>query len=80
MGFIIRGFIWDIPILIFAYVLFWGPIQRRKSWPNAKTNEKLPWRAWLPCSESKVVWISPALEELISDAIPSRSLLAIIAL
>ena len=23
-GFIIRGFIWDIPILIFAYVLFWG--------------------------------------------------------
>ena len=27
MGFIIGGFIWDIPILIFAYVLFWGPIQ-----------------------------------------------------
>ena len=26
MGFIIRGFIWDIPILIVAYVLFWGPI------------------------------------------------------
>ena len=26
MGFIIRGFIWDIPILIFAYVLCWGPI------------------------------------------------------
>ena len=26
LGFIIRGFIWDIPILIFAYVLFWGPI------------------------------------------------------
>ena len=25
MGFSIRGFIWDIPILIFAYVLFWGP-------------------------------------------------------
>ena len=25
MGLIIRGFIWDIPILIFAYVLFWGP-------------------------------------------------------
>ena len=25
MGFIIRGFIWDIPILIFAYVLFWVP-------------------------------------------------------
>ena len=25
MGFIIRGVIWDIPILIFAYVLFWGP-------------------------------------------------------
>ena len=20
-----RGFIWDIPVLIFAYVLFWGP-------------------------------------------------------
>ena len=20
-----RGFIWDIPILIFAYVLLWGP-------------------------------------------------------
>ena len=20
-----KGFIWDIPILIFAYVLFWGP-------------------------------------------------------
>ena len=26
MGFIIRGFIWDVPILIFAYVLFWGHI------------------------------------------------------
>ena len=26
MGFIIRVFIWDIPILIFAYVLFSGPI------------------------------------------------------
>ena len=26
MGFIIRGSIWDIPILIFAYVLFGGPI------------------------------------------------------
>ena len=26
LGFIIRGFIWDIPVLIFAYVLFWGPI------------------------------------------------------
>ena len=25
MGFIIRGFIWDIPILTFAYVLFLGP-------------------------------------------------------
>ena len=26
LGFIfIRGFIWDIPILIFAYVLFGGP-------------------------------------------------------
>ena len=25
MGFIIRGFVWDIPILIFAYVLFSGP-------------------------------------------------------
>ena len=25
MSFIVRGFIWDIPILIFAYVLFWGP-------------------------------------------------------
>ena len=25
MGFIIWGFIWDIPTLIFAYVLFWGP-------------------------------------------------------
>ena len=24
MGFIRRGFIWDIPILIFAYVLFSG--------------------------------------------------------
>ena len=22
MGFIIRGFTWDIPVLIFAYVLF----------------------------------------------------------
>ena len=22
---ILRGFTWDIPILIFAYVLFWGP-------------------------------------------------------
>ena len=26
LGFFIRGFIWDIPILIFAYVVFWGPI------------------------------------------------------
>ena len=26
LGFIIRGFIWDIPILVFAYVLFWGRI------------------------------------------------------
>ena len=25
-GFSVRGFIWDIPILIFAYVLSWGPI------------------------------------------------------
>ena len=25
MVFIIGGFIWDIPILFFAYVLFWGP-------------------------------------------------------
>ena len=24
-GFIVRGFIWDIPILIFAYVLLLGP-------------------------------------------------------
>ena len=29
MGFIIRGFIWDIPILIFAYVLFCGPIKTK---------------------------------------------------
>ena len=26
MGFIIRGFIWKIPILIFAYVFFWALI------------------------------------------------------
>ena len=26
LGFILRGFIWDIPSLILAYVLFWGPI------------------------------------------------------
>ena len=26
MGFITRGFIWAIPIQIFAYVLFGGPI------------------------------------------------------
>ena len=26
MGFIIRGVLWDIPILIFAYVPFGGPI------------------------------------------------------
>ena len=24
---LIRGFIWDIPIVIFAYVPFWGPIK-----------------------------------------------------
>ena len=30
MGFIIIGFIWDIPILVFAYVLFWGPITASK--------------------------------------------------
>ena len=29
---IIRGSIWDIPILIFAYVLFWGPIKRALPW------------------------------------------------
>ena len=28
MGFSIRGSIWGIPILIFAYVLFGGPRQR----------------------------------------------------
>ena len=28
MGFIIREFIWDIHTLIFAYVLFQGPIVR----------------------------------------------------
>ena len=32
MGFIVRGLIWDIPILIFAYVLFWGPIFRGLGW------------------------------------------------
>ena len=26
LGFLLREFIWDIPILIFAYVLFCGPI------------------------------------------------------
>ena len=26
LGFILREFIWDIPILSFAYVLFWGTI------------------------------------------------------
>ena len=25
LGFFIRGFIWDIPILIFAYVVLGGP-------------------------------------------------------
>ena len=25
LGFMIRGFIWDIPILVFAYVVFLGP-------------------------------------------------------
>ena len=25
LGFIIRGVIWDIPALLFACVLFWGP-------------------------------------------------------
>ena len=47
MGFLLRGFIWDIPILIFAYVLFWGPsrspwvlrihpaaVQPSSSWPT----------------------------------------------
>ena len=33
MGFIIRGFIWDIPILIFASVLLGGP---------KETTSKLP--------------------------------------
>ena len=28
MGFIILEFIWDIPVLIFAYVVFSGPIKR----------------------------------------------------
>ena len=37
MGFIIRGFIWDIPIPIFAYVLFWGPIV----FPEPKTETQL---------------------------------------
>ena len=26
MGFIIREFIWNIPVLMFAYVLFSGPM------------------------------------------------------
>ena len=34
MGFIIRGFIWDIPILVFAYVLFWGPIIDSRDLPR----------------------------------------------
>ena len=25
LALLLRGFIWDISILIFAYVLFWGP-------------------------------------------------------
>ena len=36
MGFIIRGFIWDIPSLIFAYVRFWGPIQGSTTWFDAQ--------------------------------------------
>ena len=36
MGFIIRGFIWDIPILIVAYVLFWGPNHRSRAGVPAK--------------------------------------------
>ena len=27
MGFILRGFVWDIPILMFAYVPFLGPYE-----------------------------------------------------
>ena len=30
MGFILRGFIWDIPLLSFAYVLVWGPKNSRQ--------------------------------------------------
>ena len=29
MGFILREFIWDIPVLLFAYVLFLGPYSGR---------------------------------------------------
>ena len=41
LGFIIRGFIWDIPILFFSYVLFWDPtkepLQRTRQMPSWKT-------------------------------------------
>ena len=37
MGFIITGFIWDIPILIFAYVLFSGP---KAQYPSVARNER----------------------------------------
>ena len=32
LGFIIRGFIWDIPIIFVAYVLFWGPNITQVHW------------------------------------------------
>ena len=41
LGFFIRGFIWDIPILFFSYVLFWDPtkepLQRTRQMPSWKT-------------------------------------------
>ena len=45
LGFFIRGFIWDIPILIFAYVLFWGPMLVAE--PKVSTSEGTGWKTAL---------------------------------
>ena len=68
------------PYPYFRLCAFLGPYPKEKIMAECQDEREAAVAGWLPCSESKVVWISPALEELISDAIPSRSLLAIIAL
>ena len=38
---LIRGFIWDIPIVIFAYVLFWALLNLKSPTPSPVLGPKL---------------------------------------